>query len=147
MWPVGLSFKIQRHRKEQQHKPLSEHKLVSIRMSRKDFSLNKVKASEVKVADQMFDFVAYEIEGDDIVLFGHYDKKEDKLHKNLADSQSHNQQLSKSVCFSFLYFQEYSFPVFSIPVGSYEKCYGQYLFYTPCIFLSIAAPPPKAVAG
>jgi hypothetical protein len=132
---------IQYHKIEEKK---SKKQNVYITLTTADFAyIEKVNDDEIKIHGKMFDVKSVFIEKGQVVVYGHYDVKEDRLLVQAKDVDSKKNELKKSTNISVLFCNDIiDFSLDKIVYGQNQnKCRMHSSLLNQ--FLHIESPPPK----
>ena len=146
---IGLiyNYNIELHRhNEHSNENLSAKKNQFISLTFKEWSLvRKVNKDEILLNGKMFDVKSITYKQNNVLVYGHFDSKEDQLLSKSRDANSKKNELQKTVKISILYCDElldYSVkPIYYI-VDSKKQFLQSELIN---INLPIEIPPPEFV--
>jgi len=132
---------IQNHKRDEKK---SKKKNIYVTLTSADWAhIEKVHADEIKIYGKMFDVKSVFIEKGQVVVYGHYDVKEDRLLAQAKDVDSKKNQLKKSSNVSVLFCNDII--DFSLDKIVYSQNQNTCRLQSSLInqFLHIESPPPK----
>ena len=132
---------IQHHKIEEKK---SKKQNIYITLTSADFAhLEKVNDDEIKIHGKMFDVKSVFIEKGQVVVYGHYDIKEDRLLAQAKDVDSKKNELKKSSNISVLFCNDII--DFSLDKIGYSQNQNKCRMHSSLLnqFLHIESPPPK----
>ena len=136
------------------HAGLYHHKQVEKNGSKKNIYLSfstkdwqqveKVNDDEIRIHGKMFDLKSIHFIQDSVIVYGHYDKKEDKIlaHANELEKKKHEQKKQAAPDYN-LFFEETNVVVPN-SISFYVK--KDYSLFKQCYyfeFINVESPPPQ----
>ena len=146
---IGLiyNYNIELHRHNQHSNVnFSAKKNQFITLTLKEWSMvRKVNKDEILLNGKMFDVKAISYKHDNVLVYGHFDSKEDQLLSKSREADSKKNELQKTVKISILYCDEildYSVkPIYYILDSKKQFLQSEFIN----ISLPIEIPPPEFV--
>lgn len=132
---------IQYHKIEEKK---SKRKNIYINLTSADWPhIEKVNDDEIKIYGKMFDVKSICIEKGQVVIYGHYDVKEDRLLVQAKDLDSKKNELKKSTNINVLFCNDII--DFSLDKIVYSQNQNKCRMHSSLLnqFLNIESPPPK----
>lgn len=147
---IQASFLVNKmliHQHKQAEKK-SKKKNIYLTFSAADWQkIDKINGEEIRIQGKMFDLKSVRFVGNEVIVYGHFDIKEDNLIAHAKDMEKKKQDQKKNSQYDLGLFIENS-AVASIPHHYYLSLIGcphylrNYLFqYNP-----IESPPPKVIS-
>ncbi len=146
---IGLiyNYNIELHRhNEHSNENFSAKKNQFISLTLKEWSMvRKVNKDEILLNGKMFDVKSITYKQNNVLVYGHFDSKEDQLLSKSRDANSKKNELQKTVKISILYCDElldYSVkPIYYIVDSKKQFLQSEFIN----ISLPIEIPPPELV--
>jgi|688.fasta_scaffold846253_2 hypothetical protein len=132
---------IQHHKIEEKK---SKKQNIYVTLKSTDWAhIEKVNDDEIKIHGKMFDVKSIFIEKGQVVVYGHYDVKEDRLLAQAKDVDSKKNQLKKSTNINVLFCNDII--DFSLDKIGYSQNQNKCRMHSSLLnqFLHIESPPPK----
>lgn len=132
---------IQNHKRVEKK---SKKQNIYVTLTSTDFAhIEKVNEDEIKIYGKMFDVKSVFIEKGQVVVYGHYDVKEDRLLAQAKDVDSKKNELKKSTNISVLFCNDII--DFSLDKIVYSQNQNKCRMHSSLLnqFLHIESPPPK----
>ncbi|HMT34359.1 MAG TPA: hypothetical protein PKC41_00795 [Chitinophagaceae bacterium] len=134
------------HHKQSEKKATKKN--IYLSFSTKEWQkVEKVNDEEIRIQGKMFDLKSIQFKQDRVVVYGHYDVKEDKLLANAKALEKKKQEQKKSASNDYhLFFEISNTTILKTSIVLSKKNY--YLFSQQYFsqYRDIESPPPQVVA-
>ena len=78
-------------------------------------NIKKVNADEIEINGKRFDVKFIEFKNHELILFGHYDTRENEIIKQHTDFEKKKQDQKQSASFAFLFYEKIENPILFHP--------------------------------
>jgi hypothetical protein len=78
-------------------------------------TIKKINADEIEINGKRFDVKLIEFKNHQLILFGHYDTRENEIVKQHTDFEKKKQDQNKSASFAFLFYEKIENPILYHP--------------------------------
>ena len=140
-----IHLSIERHRRyEHSEAKTKQNSYFTISYSQWK-QAKKIKDDEILLNGKMFDVKSINFTEESVILYGHFDQKEDTLLAKAKEHNSRNTDEIKSLKVPLLFFEAFNdsdLPFFNVEPSRETHFFAEATF---SIFLSFDSPPPQFV--